>query len=958
MQHPFLAGSSEMARRIREFDWTGTPLGAPAGWPQTLKAMVRLALTTQHPIFIFWGSEHTCIYNDAYSASLGPEKHPAILGMKGHLAWPEIWDVIGPQVELVMRGDGATWHENQLVPILRHGELQDVYWTYSFGPIEYESTPANVGGVLVICTETTQQVVATRRLAGERERLARLFEQAPGFMALLSGPEHRFELCNPAYLRLIGHRDVLGHPVAEALPEVASQGYLALLDGVFRSGVAYAASDVSYHLPRSDGSLDQHYLDFVYQPVTDDAGAVIGIFVEGVDVTERTRAESALRDSEKHLREREEQLRLATEAADVGLWDVDLVSGTLYWPARVKAMFGISPDVAVSMADFYAGLHPEDLDRTKEAFEAALDPSRRALYDVEYRTIGKEDRRIRWVAAKGRGVFDEKGDCTRVIGTAIDITHRKADEARLRELNETLEQRVANALADKKILADIVEGTDAFVQVADLEYRFLAINNASADEFERIFGLRPKVGDSMLELLHDQPEHRAAVAAIWSRALSGEEFTATGEFGDSARDRRHYEMKFNTLRDKDGVRVGAYQFVYDITDRILDQTRLARAEDALRQAQKMEAVGQLTGGIAHDFNNVLQAVQGSLQLIRRGSSDHRVQGWADNALRSIKRGAQLTSQLLTFAREQQLESRPLVVSQLLDDMEDMLRRSLGPLVRLKRESTAADATICADPTQLEMAVLNLAINARDAMPQGGALTIASHTCRLDQHASLEPGDYVELVVSDTGAGMPTEILARAFDPFFSTKGVGKGTGLGLSQVYGMARQAGGGAFIRSEVGKGTTVTLLLPQAESVALTIPAPSLPAALDQAHPQCRILVIDDDPEVRSVLVASLESLGHAVMAAEDGPSGLNMLDVAEPDLMIVDFAMPGMNGAEVANRARARHPGLPIVFASGYADTGAIGAAVGPASILRKPFDIGELKTAVKDHLKTASFRSPSR
>ena len=938
-----------MARRIREFDWASTSLGSPAAWPQTLKAMVRLALTTQHPIFIFWGPEHVCLYNDAYRVSLGPEKHPAILGMKAQLAWPEIWEVIGPQIELVMRGDGATWHENQLVPIVRHGELQDVYWTYSYGPIEHEAVASGVGGVLVICTETTEQVAATRHLASERQRLARLFEQAPGFMAMLSGPDHRFELVNPAYLRLIGHREVLGRPVAEALPEATGQGYVDLLNGVYRSGKAYAAFGVSYLSPRADGSHDQRYLDFVYQPVTDDAGSVIGIFVEGVDVTERTRADAALRKSEDDLREREEQLRLATEAADVGLWDVDLISNTLYWPARVKAMFGIAAEVAVSMADFYAGLHPEDLERTTAAFLAAADPAQRALYDVEYRTIGKDDRRIRWVAAKGRGVFNESGDCIRVIGTAIDVTERKADEVRLRELNEMLEQRVAEALADRKILADIVEGTDAFVQVADLDFHFLAINKAGSDEFERIFGVRPKVGDNMLRLLDDRPEQRAAVAQVWTRALSGEEFTVIGEFGDVARERRHYEMKFNSLRDKDGERVGAYQFVYDVTDRIRDQDRLARAEDALRQSQKMEAVGQLTGGIAHDFNNVLHAVQGTLQLIQRAPSDPKVRGWADNGLRSIKRGAELTSQLLIFAREQQLEPRPLAMAQLLDGMQDMLRRSLGPLVRLTMDTTDTDATIYADATQLEMAVLNLAINARDAMPAGGSLTIASHVRRIDQHASLQAGDYVELAVIDTGVGMTESVVTRAFDPFFTTKGVGKGTGLGLSQVYGMARQAGGDAAIRSELGKGTTVTILLPRSDAVIPT-PAPSNASAPPEpVQPPSRILVVDDDPEVRNILVASLEVLGYAVTGEQDGPAALRAIEAGEPDLMIVDFAMPGMNGADVANQARARCPGLRIIFASGYADIAAIEGAVGSSStILRKPFDIAELETAVRNLL----------
>ena len=409
-------------------------------------------------------------------------------------------------------------------------------------------------------------------------------------------------------------------------------------------------------------------------------------------------------------------------------------------------------------------------------------------------------------------------------------------------------------------------------------------------------------------------------------------------------------MKFNTLRDKDGQRVGAYQFVYDVTERIRDQDRLARAEDALRQAQKMEAVGQLTGGIAHDFNNVLHAVQGTLQLIRRVPSDQRVQGWADNALRAIKRGADLTAQLLTFAREQQLDPRPLVVSQLVHDMEDMLRRSLGPLVSLKMESTAANATIYADATQLEMAVLNLAINARDAMPNGGSLTISSGARRIDQHPSLEAGDYVELTVSDTGFGMPAEVVDRAFDPFFTTKGVGKGTGLGLSQVYGMARQAGGEAYIQSEVGKGTTITLLLPRSEPASPGTVEPSASAEPEAAQTQSCILVVDDDPEVRSILVAALELLGHAVTAAADGRSGLEALDESKPDLMIVDFAMPGMNGAEVAEHARTRHPDLPIIFASGYADIAAIEGAAGRSSrILRKPFDIGELEMAVKDLLE---------
>lgn len=423
-----------MAARIRERDWSATPLGLPERWSPSLKAMVRMALTTRHPVFIFWGREHLCLYNDAYRASLGPEKHPSILGAPGREAWAEIWHIIGPQIDLVMRGDGATWHENQLVPILRHGALQDVYWTYSYAPIDDEAAPHGVGGVLVVCTETTAQVQAERRYASERERFAQLFEQAPTFMAFLQGPEHVVELANPGYMKLIGHRPVLGRTLAEALPDTAEQGYLDLLDRVYASGEAFTASGARYVFRALDGDAEvERFVDFVFQPIKDSTGSVTGIFIEGVDVTDRTLAGQALSAAQADLRRSEEQLRLATDAAEVGLWDVDLLTDTLFWSARVKAMFGISPHLPVSMSDFYAGVHPDDRAGTLAAFATALDPLRRSVYDVEYRTVGKEDGVIRWIAAKGRGIFDDEGRCVRALGTAIDVTRRNATETALKD---------------------------------------------------------------------------------------------------------------------------------------------------------------------------------------------------------------------------------------------------------------------------------------------------------------------------------------------------------------------------------------------------------------------------------------------------------------------------------------------------------------------------------------------
>jgi CheY-like chemotaxis protein len=308
----------------------------------------------------------------------------------------------------------------------------------------------------------------------------------------------------------------------------------------------------------------------------------------------------------------------------------------------------------------------------------------------------------------------------------------------------------------------------------------------------------------------------------------------------------------------------------------------------------------------------------------------------------------LTAQLLAFSRAQRIELKPLVAADLVAEIRDMLARTLGPMVRLHVRNAAPGAAVLSDPTQLEMAVLNLAINARDAMPDGGDLTISLSPRTLLNDPELGSGDYVELAVSDTGAGMPPEVAARAVDPFFTTKGVGKGTGLGLSQVYGIARQAGGTVRIETSPGAGTTVRVLLPRTEPPEDAVAAAQLERT---AGPDgdAAILVVDDDPDIRRMLAASLDALGYRVLQAADGPEGLSALLTHAPDLMIVDFAMPGMNGAEVARRARLQRPDLPILFASGYADTDAIHQAAGvDAPLLRKPFRIAALQRALEDVL----------
>ena len=294
-----------MGALMRAHDWGRTPLGPPDHWPAPLRTALRLLLNTGHPMYIWWGRELVCFYNDAYRCSIGTDRHPSSLGCPGREVWAEIWPVIGPQIEHVMSGGGATWNRNHLVPITRNGRMEQVYWTYSYSPIDDETTPTGVGGVLVICTETTEQVLAEQAMRAAEARWRQLFDQAPSFMCVLSGPEHRFEYCNARYHALVGQRDILGKTVAEALPEVVSQGFIALLDDVYRSGRAHAASAAPIQLPSVDdpSTLQLRHLDFVYQPVIDAKGAVTGIFVEGSDVTDRMLTNRALIESEARFRD-------------------------------------------------------------------------------------------------------------------------------------------------------------------------------------------------------------------------------------------------------------------------------------------------------------------------------------------------------------------------------------------------------------------------------------------------------------------------------------------------------------------------------------------------------------------------------------------------------------------------------------------------------------------------------
>ncbi|HUO22486.1 MAG TPA: response regulator [Caulobacteraceae bacterium] len=394
------------------------------------------------------------------------------------------------------------------------------------------------------------------------------------------------------------------------------------------------------------------------------------------------------------------------------------------------------------------------------------------------------------------------------------------------------------------------------------------------------------------------------------------------------------EVAAAPIRDADGRVVQGATTFHDVTAKL-------KAEEALRQSQRMEGIGQLTGGVAHDFNNVLTAVLGNLSLAVRRVTDDKARDQIENAMQAAERGAKLISQLLAFSRRQRLQAQPVDLNAMIERLGGLFSGTLGGMVKVEHELADRLPLAKADPAQLELALLNLALNARDAMPRGGVLHLSTGVATLGApRGPIEPeaGRYVAVTVADSGPGMTAEVAERAFEPFFTTKAQGRGSGLGLSQVLGLAKQLGGGVRLETAEGDGVAVTIYLPISDGVAPAEPvADDIPRAADGA----KVLVVDDDPDVRRFVVDLLADAGYTVASAEDGPAGLRTLGDQGPfDLLLLDFAMPGMTGTEVARSVRERHPKQPILMMTGYLEHEAVLSELGAQPMLQKPFDPSDL------------------
>ena len=536
-----------------------------------------------------------------------------------------------------------------------------------------------------------------------------------------------------------------------------------------------------------------------------------------------------------------------------------------------------------------------------------------------------------------------------------DVTGRRNAERSLQRLNEQLEQRVLDSVAERQLLAKLVDNSIACVQVVDLDLRWMAINRQSLNDFHYLYDEVPQIGDSIEYSLRRFPSDCARGLALWRRALAGEAFIENAEFGSPER-RRHYEMRFNVLHDDRGELRGAYLFAYDISARVKEQQRLLRAEEALRQAQKMEAVGQLTGGIAHDFNNLLGGILGAHELMRQRLHQQRhaeIHPLLDAASNSAQRAASLVHRLLAFSRQQTLQPQATQVGTLLRGMEELIQRSVGPAIEVRSRFADDLWPTFIDPPQLESALLNLCINARDALPNGGLIEITIDNHELDEERGrpldLAAGPYVRLSVADNGLGMSTDVAARAIDPFFTTKPLGQGTGLGLSMIYGFVRQSGGQLGIITALGQGTRIELYLPRHHQAPLTDSPPGGERDVIGLGKGARIVLVEDQETLRMVIAEILEESGHRVEVYESAVLALPVLkNGVPPDLLISDIGLPGgLSGRQLAEAVRQVHPRLPVLFITGYDESAALsdGRLAAGISVMTKPFRLEGLVERVE-------------
>jgi len=908
---------SGMAQRIAAHDWSASPIGALAEWPQSLRTALGLMLDSRFAMCLCWGPDLTLFYNDAYAPMLGA-KEPRALGQPLREIWSDVWEDIRPLVDSVLAGT-PTLSEDMPLTMLRNGYPEETFWTFSYSPVRDDDN--RIVGLLNITTDVTRKVQNERRLTADVAQLGRMFEESPSFMAMLTGPDHVFEYVNPAYQRLIGDRQVVGRRLAEAMPDAVAQGYLALLDEVYRSGQAFSADNMRFVVQAPAGGPGvERFLDFVYQPISDEHGRV-GILVQGVDVTARRLSDLALHAREVELQSLNSDLeRQVVERAR---------DRSLTWQVTPDLLAVVAPDGLIESvnpawehllgwaSDELVGhrwterVSPDDQAVTQAVLDSLRAGTPVLRFENRWRTRDGGLRTLSWVATPEGGRFYCSARDVTDINAAAEALARS--QAQLRTLFETSYQLQGMCTPDGIV-------TDANRPVLE----------ALGVRFDDMIGL------PLWETpwFTGTPGMPARIRAMFERAAAGE--TPRDEIQVRLPDGlRCHDLSLRPIYDN-GRLIAVVPEAIDTTDR-------RNAEEALRQSQKLEAIGQLTGGMAHDFNNLLTPIVTALDLAADPAArpDRRARMLAV-ARQSADRAATLVQRLLSFARRQPLQTVDVDVGALVTGMAELIDSSSSPRIRLVVDVAADLLPAAADPNQLEMAILNLSVNACDAMPEGGTLTISARNARGIDETRQSAMRYVVISVADTGVGMDEQTCQLAIEPFFSTKGIGKGTGLGLSMAHGLASQLGGRLTIDSTPGAGTTIHLWLPVGASHGAT-PDNEDDTMDTPADSRGIALVVDDEDSVRMCTADALEDMGYRIVEAGSGEEALRALDDGlTPSILVTDHLMPGMTGAELARTVRARLPDTPIVIVSGYTSMADFDAGL---TILNKPFRQHELAASVE-------------
>ena len=779
-----------------------------------------------------------------------------------------------------------------------------------------------------------------------------LILNSPESMILAWGPELSF-FFNDTYFPLLGPR--LPWAMGEPFEKVWADGWeqaKPIIDDAF-AGRPKRFNDLPWKLETDRGQANT-WFTFSYSRVLDSEGEAAGLFVFTNETTARVLADAALRESA-------ERLRLVIEGArDHVILATDADGTILDWSVGAERILGWTKAEAVGQSASML-FTPEDREASVDIRELLTAASEGCANDERWH-VTSSDGRVFLNGSVHPLPANAQGRAGGFIKIARDETQRKLrDEVRAEEA-----ERQRLSLQQMPGFAAILIGP---------EHIFDYVNDA----YIKISGERDFIGKSVREVFPELAG-QGFYELLDGAFVSGQRFIAQalpirleGEESE-----RYLDLLYQPVFDEQRCVTGIFVGGYDVTDRLRAERALAdanatledridaalndreRIEEALRQAQKMEAVGQLTGGLAHDFNNLLTAVTGGLDLLSLRITQGRIDEldrYITMAKTGANRAAALTHRLLAFSRRQTLAPTLTDVDHLIAGMHELIVRTIGPEIHVEFVSSPDLWSVLVDSPQLESALLNLCINARDAMPDGGRLTIETHNKRLDARAAelqdLIAGEYVSLCVTDTGTGMTPEIIERVFDPFFTTKPIGEGTGLGLSMIYGFVRQSGGQVRIYSEVGTGTTMCLYLPRHSGQATIGIDGELPTDERRAPQDHTVLVVEDEEAIRMLIKEVLSDAGYRTVEASTGPAGVAILQSSERiDLLVTDVGLPGgLNGRQVADAGRAIRPDLKVLFVTGYAANAAVGAGHldKDMEVLTKPFSVIELTRKVNDILE---------